>query len=586
MSPSSLLFEERLASLWAPRDRRDPLEWSEKEITLDPRFTPRPGRYDSSFTPYIRQLHRWYGDRKIRQITLCKAAQIAGTTWLANCLMWSVAEDPGPILYVTSTADNAKSWSERELIPRLRSCSAIRPLIPEDPDKFKKCEMAFSTCTVKLVGSNSEANLASRPTRILLADEVDKWPDQSATEAPALELAMARTNFYHKIAKILLASTPTVETGAIWQQFLKGSQHRYNVECPDCKTFQWLKFDQLLWSPDLRDTNGVWNLDGVAESAVYLCESCGSPWSQSMKASLLVPDDLGGRATWIQGNSGAPSDHISAHVSALYSPQISWGELAKVFIQKSSSPGGLHDFRNTFEGLPYENRLVSISEDSLLDLRSQDYELLELPAGSCDAGDSPVLLSICADPGQRETHWSVEARNSDGESWVVDYGTVLAIEDLINPLFLAERVYSLRGSEYEHAPMCGLIDSGDFTERVYSVCDMSGGLFFPSKGSQAGFGTFSKSKIPGFPRIVLYTYIDFTWKTHLYAERIGKKLPPLFHLPRNVGRDFLHGHSGQRLLNNKNSRLTPTYWAKVPHDHWGDCSKMHQVIWAIMKEEL
>jgi len=574
MSPALQKLEADMASMWEPKERTDPLTWAEREIVLDPRFSPRPGRFSCDFTPYLRQLHHWFGDRSIRQITFVKSAQIGGTTLLANLIQYAVGEDPGPVLYVTSTAENAKSWSERELIPRIRSCAALRPVMPDDPDLFKKTEMQFKTCTLKLVGSNSEANLASRPTRYLFCDEVDKWPDASATEAPSLELAMARTNFYRTICKRVLASTPTVETGAIWSQFLAGSQHRYHVECPECGEWQHLEFEQVKWSDELRGSSGAWDLDGVADSACYQCRECGELWPQELQRELVA------RGRWIAGNLSAPRDHISCHISALYSPQMTWGELAKLFLQKSNTPGGLHDFRNTYEGLPFENRAASVKEDAILDLRG-GYRLREIPEVITE-DDSPVILTICADPGEKQTHWSVEARNQDGESWVMDYGTVLSVEDLISPEFLAARRYQVPGKEELVTPVAGLIDSGFLTERVYGVCAKSNGLYYPSKGSESTFGNYAVTTIKGL-NLLLYTYGDFAWKTHLYLERIKKKLPPLLHLPSDIGRDFIEGHVGQQMLENKNSRVSPFYWKKVANDHFGDCTKLHGVAWAIMR---
>jgi phage terminase large subunit GpA-like protein len=567
-------LEKDRQALFAPRKRPNPLEWAEREIVIDPRFSPRPGRFSCDFTPYLKQLHLWFGDRRIRQITFVKSAQIGGTTLMANLIQYAVAEDPGPILYVTSTADNAKSWSERELLPRMKACAAIQKLMPDDPDDLKKSEYSFKTCTVKLTGSNSANQLASRPIRYLFADETDKWPDASATEAPSLELAMARTNFYRTISKRVLASTPTVEGGAIWSQFLQGSQHRYHVACPSCGEWQHLEFDQVKWSDELRGADGSWDLDAVAESACYQCRECGDLWDQDLQRELV------GAGRWIAGNPHAPADHISCHVNCLYSPQMTWGETAKLFLQKANSPGGLHDFRNTYEGLPFENRAASVKEDAILDLRA-DFRLREIPIESAADG-SPVILTLCADPGEKQTHWSVEARNDQGESWVVDYGTVLSVEDLISSEFLAARRYQLPGNDEIAQPVAGLIDSGFLTERVYSVCAKSRGLYYPSKGSDSTFGNYAVTSIKGL-NILLYTYGDFAWKTHLYLERIKKKLPPQLHLPSDIGRDFIEGLTGQQMLENKNSRVAPFYWKKVSQDHYGDCTKLHCVAWAVLR---
>jgi len=569
-------LEKDRQALFAPRIRPNPLEWAEREIVIDPRFSPRPGRFSCDFTPYLKQLHLWFGDRNIRQLTFVKSAQIGGTTLMANLIQYAVAEEPGPILYVTSTADNAKSWSERELLPRMKACAAIQKLMPDDPDDLKKSEYGFKNCTVKLVGSMSANQLASRPIRYLFADECDKWPDATATEAPSLELAMARTNFYRTICKRVLASTPTVETGAIWAQFLQGSQHRYHVSCPACGHLQHLRFGQITWSPDLRGMDGIWDLDAVSESAVYLCEQCGDPWHQDLQRELVA----GG--TWVAGNLHAPSDHISCHISALYSPTMTWGELAKLFLQKSGTPGGLHDFRNTYEGLPFEARAANIKDDSLLELRS-DYRQRQIPEATILNG-APPFLTLAADPGEKRTHWSVEARTVTGESWVIDWGEVENIEDLSSEAFLAARTYQLPdGTSVQ--PRTGLCDSGFLAERVYTMCARSQGLWWPSKGGEGNYKSFAASAMPGLGTI-LYTYSDFIWKTHLYLDRIQKRLPPLLHFPMDVSRDFIAGHSGQVLLENRSSRSNPWTWKNIRSDHYGDCTKLHCVGWAIARESL
>jgi len=560
-----------LAEFWKPKKRLSPLAWCEQNVVLDGRYTPRPGRFSCDFTPYLRGLHDWFGDPRIRQITLCKSAQVGGTTLLGNLIMFTVAEAGAPILYVTSTSENAKSWSERELIPRLKSCPAIRELMPDNEDDFRKMEMHFKSCTVRLVGSNSDGNLASRPIKVLFADEIEKWPVENEKEAPALELAMARTNFFRSSRKVILTSTPTIEAGAIWQNYLRGSQHRFHVPCPECQHRQPLRFEQVLWSEELRDEEGNWSLDAVADSAVYQCEECGSLWPQAKQRELVS------RGEWVAGNASAPRDHISAHISALYSPQMTWGEIAKMFLQKKESPGGLHDFQNNILGEPWQERAATIKNESILDLRDKSYRLRECPL-------EPVLVTLCADVGEKETHWTVEARNETGESWVIDYGTVLAPEDLVSKSFLEARQYPTPSGKIVR-PTAGLIDSGFNTERVYSVCTNSDRLLWPYKGSDAAFGLWNVSEVKG-TGLLLYTGVDYTLTTALYLDRIGKRLPPLLHLPADTGRDFIHGLSGQQLMESKTNKSLGRFWKPVRADHFGDCVKMSMLTWWIMKDSL
>lgn len=70
-----------------------------------------------------------------------------------------------------------------------------------------KLEKLFKNgAMVGLIGSNSPSNLASRPVETLKMDEVDKWPDESNKEAPAVQLAIDRTKTCENVCKSLSPS--------------------------------------------------------------------------------------------------------------------------------------------------------------------------------------------------------------------------------------------------------------------------------------------------------------------------------------------------------------------------------------------
>jgi phage terminase large subunit GpA-like protein len=149
-----------LANLWRPRLKVPCIDWVKKHVWLDRRFTDREGYYDPTFNPYIISLHQWFGDPTIRTITAPKGAQLGLTTWLANAMQWAIVEDPGPILFITSTADNARAWSEREWLRRIDTCRPLKALVPADKDAIKKLDQSFHTCDVALRGAQSENNLS------------------------------------------------------------------------------------------------------------------------------------------------------------------------------------------------------------------------------------------------------------------------------------------------------------------------------------------------------------------------------------------------------------------------------------------
>jgi phage terminase large subunit GpA-like protein len=567
-------LESRLAEIWKPSPRPNPLEWAEANIVLDKRFSPRPGRFDMSYTPYMAGPHRWFSDPKVRQITLVKSTQLGGTTLLANLIMWAIAEDPGPMLYVSSTREQSKSWSERELIPRLKACPRMAAFLPADSDDFRRTEMHFSTCTLALTGSNSEGNLASRPVRYLFADEVDKWPEENTREAPAIDLARARTNFYRQTCKIVLVSTPTTEAGAIWEEFLAGSQHRYHVACPHCQHEQPLVFEQIKWPAHHKDTAGVWDVDAVARDAWYECPKCSGHWIQSQQQDIirraLGPD----RDEWIATNPKAPAAHISAHVSSLYSPQFTWGDLARIFLQKKGTSGGLHDFYNNYLGLPFRQTAAEVEEVHLAAHRA-DYEFGAIPV----ATPKIVAILLGADHQQSFTNYVVRAFSGDDESWLLDYGKIANPEDLV--------AWATAQRYGERRINAGLIDSGYATERIYRTCLDAGRAGFrllPAKGSgekflskpvrltdmAIGSRTFKN-------KLVMYSDSDF--KRLLYLD-ILRDQKQRWWFPATAGSDYTAELLRERMVTVQNSRgYEETIWKRFGPNHAADAEKLCLVAW-------
>jgi hypothetical protein len=190
--------------------------------------------------------------------------------------------------------------------------------------------------------------------------------------------------------------------------------------------------------------------------------------------------------------------------------------------------------------------------------------------GTCPI-DNPAMVTLCADPGQDATHWSATAWAADGQCYVFDYGTVLAPEALLD--FETRRWKTPSGQEVRVE--VGLVDSGDFTNRIYTLCARSGGMLLPSKGTGYSFGTWSVGVAKGYEPMQLYTYVDYQAKVALYLEKIHRRKAPFLWFPADADDEFLRGHMGQRLVIPKGGKRKE--WRKVATDHYGDCTKLHLI---------
>ena len=92
------------------------------------------------------------------------------------------------------TLDMGQGFSKEKLSPMLRDTPCLRGLVDN------RSRMSGNTILLKnypggylvIVGANSPASLASRPIKVLLADEIDRYPASAGTEGDPLSLAEKR----------------------------------------------------------------------------------------------------------------------------------------------------------------------------------------------------------------------------------------------------------------------------------------------------------------------------------------------------------------------------------------------------------
>ncbi len=139
------------------------------------------------------------------------------------------------------------------------------------------------------MGANSPSGLASRPIKVLLCDEVDRYPTSAGTEGDPLGLAQKRqTTFWDK--KTVMVSTPVIKgQSRIETEYLQSTKEEWNVPCPKCGAYQPLK-----WSGVEFDKNDL------AKGVVYRCAVCGETageyaWKGQGKEGRFVAENPGRR---------------------------------------------------------------------------------------------------------------------------------------------------------------------------------------------------------------------------------------------------------------------------------------------------
>ena len=382
------------------------------------------------------------------QVCLMKSAQTGGTEVINNIVGYYIDQDPAPILLVQPTLEMGKAWSKDRLAPMLRDTPALHGRVKDarsrDADNTVMHKV-FPGGHITIAGANSAASLASRPIRITLFDEVDRFPASAGTEGDPVSLGRKRsTTFWNR--KSLEVSTPTVKGASRIEQSYNGStMDQYWVPCPQCDEFQVLAWAHCQWP------------EGEPEKAYYACEHCGSVIENADKMAMLKVGE------WRSRNSDSAVRGF--HINELYSPWVTFGEMAVSFVEAKKFPDTLKTWINTALGETWEESGEGLADGVLLD-RVEHYAA-QVPA-------EVSLLTCAVDVQDDRLELEVMGWGVDQESWGIEYHVLYGdpagaeLWDRLDQKLRAEFSHEL-GMRVRIAATC--IDSGGhFTQQVYRFC--------------------------------------------------------------------------------------------------------------------
>ena len=113
-------------------------------------------------------------DPAVTRVVVAKGSQVGYTECLGNIIGFHIDQDPAPILMVQPTVEMAEAWSKDRLAPMIRDTPCLTdrvqsPLTRDSGNTLR--QKVFTGGRLAIVGANSPAGLASRPVRIVVADE-------------------------------------------------------------------------------------------------------------------------------------------------------------------------------------------------------------------------------------------------------------------------------------------------------------------------------------------------------------------------------------------------------------------------------
>ena len=440
-----------------PPEKLTVSQWADKYRILSELDSASPGHWRTSKTPYLKKVMDAFNDGFIRDITFCAGTQLGKTSAEQNMIGYAVSQEPGPMLIVYPSKELAKFTSEKRLQPLIQ----LSPDLCQhfDERSSKDLELTFDNMYIALTGANSPSDLSSRPVRYVFFDEIDKFPKWSGAEAGPLELAAERTKTFYNY-KIVKVSTPTLKNGNIWQSWESADvQYKFFVPCPHCGEMQELEFRQIKW-PESADESEA------RMAAYYECRHCHQLIDDRHKPGML----RGG--TWKgEAKKKGRAHKVAFHLNSIYSPWLSFGDVAAKFLASKDEPALLMNFINSWLAEPWEDKSSRMQSDIVME-KALPYDRGRMPPAA-------QLLTAGVDVQLDHFWYAVRAWGPHMTSWLVDWGrleTWADIETVVN------RNYADTNGEIHNVNLC-CIDSGYNTDEVYTFCAHNMDVMVPTKGA-------------------------------------------------------------------------------------------------------
>lgn len=435
----------KIAAVMAPPPMLKVSEWADEYRRLSPEASAEPGRWNTDRAPYQRDIMNAINDTECEEVVVMSSAQVGKSEIVLNILGYYIDYDPAPIMIMQPTLEMAQAFSKDRLSTMIRDTPALKEKMSDSKSKDGDntiLHKKFPGGQVTIVGANSAAGLASRPIRILLCDEVDRYPESAGTEGDPIGLAVKRANTFWNRKKVYV-STPTIKNiSRIEQEYSDSTMEQWCVACPCCgsmQPYEWGRINHEDVTMTCRDCDERFNeMDWKQQPGIWVAQH---------------PERVHKRGF---------------HLNELASPWKHWEEVIKDFKtamkvkKKTGSIEQLKVFINTSLGETWEEKGEGEEDETLLG-RRENY--------SADLQKGVTVLTAGVDIQDNRFEIEVVGWRKGYESWGVEYHKIFCDPDKEESwdkleVYLDKEFFFEDGSSLLIAATC--IDTGGhFTTKAY-----------------------------------------------------------------------------------------------------------------------
>lgn len=388
----TLAFISGLAETLRPKAELTISQWAEENMVFSV-GTNEPGQYTVDTAPYQKQIMDAIIDPEVVEAVIMSSAQIGKTTIEMCAIGYFIDYEPAMQMLVMPTLEDAEKFSKTKLAPMIADVKVLS-------EKVSKAKSRDSNNTLRLKsypggnlvisGANSPSSLSMLSVRVVLMDEIDRFPESAGSEGNPIRLAEKRaTSYWNK--KFIKLSTPTVAGKSnIEEEYQKGSMEQWCVKCPECGQFQPYDFKRLDF-----------------ETVSMACKYCG----------CLIPEQK-----WKESEHAWIAQHPerkkrrSFHINEMASPFVEWQEIIDAHQYAYKRMKEKHDPRDMI--VFYNTRLGETWDETLMDEDVIDKGDIEKRAEVYGADIPEGVLILTAAVDVQKDWLEVEVRG-----WARDYET-------------------------------------------------------------------------------------------------------------------------------------------------------------------
>lgn len=502
------LFAEVAVALQPP-EQLTYSQWAERNFRLSIESSAVPGR----FTPWKPQrgILDAIGDETIERVTVIKAARVGYTVSLAAAIGAVAANDPGNIILLVPTDDDARGIIVDDIEPHFKASPALKGIFLHgkyDGRNTLTQKMLRGGGSLKVLSAVAPRKLRRHTARFLFADEVDGMSVTS--EGDPIKLIEKRGESFAN-RKIVTGSTPTTEgTSLIEKRYEQSDKRVFEVPCIHCDDPFEIVWETLHWTP------------GKPETVRCHCPNCGGEIEEKHKTAIVEAGDWRATRPEVIGHAGFRLSALTSNFANAAWPIL----VAEYEAAEKAGPSYMQVFHNTTLGRTW-SETVDYVPDSELMKRVEPFGLMWSMDKSCWREDVPAEVAyITAGVDVQHNRFEVTFLGHTPNNICV-LGHHIVYGD-VHLKTTQDDLYSVLMTEWKH-PLgakigisAAAIDSGDgnTTESVYQfVEDHPGQEIYAIKGVEGAKREIavSSSRRKGTWRAPLYTVGTDSVKDALFS---------------------------------------------------------------------